>query len=153
MPTTTSVPRPARRRPSESIATVLPTPGAAPRYTLSRPLGTLGSSNDTRSCPMTPTARRRLPDPPGSCTVGEASYPGAVRRRDAGARVRVLPPRTDSPTLARHSDQPLWGRDNPRSRCSVTSEVAATGGGRLGGRPGPGSVREITGAVAEPSSA
>ena len=30
-PTTTSVPRSARRRPSASIAMVLPTPGAAPR--------------------------------------------------------------------------------------------------------------------------
>src|SRR6478609_6516416 len=34
---TTSVPRAARRRPSQSMSTVLPTPGAAPRYTRNRP--------------------------------------------------------------------------------------------------------------------
>ena len=37
MPTTTSVPRSWRRRPSLSIANVLPTPGAAPRYKRSWP--------------------------------------------------------------------------------------------------------------------
>src|SRR3954447_16618338 len=42
-PTTTSVPRSWRRHPSLSIANVLPTPGAAPRYTRSWPRAMTGS--------------------------------------------------------------------------------------------------------------